>query len=165
MADGIYNNLRNASDRLGTLVREPLWIEVTNSANTKEFEAQLDKILKEKFKTSRPLIIMMLVPRENQYKDFKSVCYARNIPSQVISYNLARRFNLIIGSNLLRQMNSKMQGDLFNVKFAQEVTKQHTMLLGIDVSHGGNKSIVGFCATYNRELTQYYSQRIVQNKG
>jgi aubergine-like protein len=39
------------------------------------------------------------------------------------------------------------------------------MLLGIDVAHAGKNSIVGFCATVNRELSQYFSEKIIQKKG
>lgn len=40
------------------------------------------------------------------------------------------------------------------------------MLVGIDVSHDGhNSSIVGFCATYNRDLSKYYSSIIKQKKN
>ena len=39
------------------------------------------------------------------------------------------------------------------------------MLIGIDVCHAGPKSVVGFAASTNRELSQYYSEYIVQPKG
>lgn len=57
-------------------------------------------------------------------------------------------------------MNSKLGGDLFNLKFSKEVAPK-TMLMGIDVCHSGPSSIVGFCATINKEMSQYYSQKIV----
>ena len=40
-----------------------------------------------------------------------------------------------------------------------------TMLIGIDVCHAGPKSVVGFAASTNREMSQYYSEYIVQRKG
>lgn len=39
-----------------------------------------------------------------------------------------------------------------------------TMLIGIDVCHAGQQSVVGFSATTNKELTQYYSDYIIQKK-
>lgn len=39
------------------------------------------------------------------------------------------------------------------------------MLIGIDVCHSGPQSIVGFCATINREMSQYYSAPIAQERG
>jgi aubergine-like protein len=39
------------------------------------------------------------------------------------------------------------------------------MLMGIDVCHSGPNSIVGFCASINKDKSQYWSERIVQRKG
>jgi aubergine len=39
------------------------------------------------------------------------------------------------------------------------------MLLGIDVCHSGPQSVVGFCASINTEMSQYYSEKIVQKRG
>jgi hypothetical protein len=39
------------------------------------------------------------------------------------------------------------------------------MLIGIDVCHSGPMSIVGFCASINEAMSQYWSDRIVQKKG
>ena len=68
--------------------------------------------------------------------------------------------NLSVATNILRQMNSKIGGDLFHLKFAKEIMK-NTMLIGMDVCHSGPQSIVGFCASINKEMSQYYSEKIV----
>ncbi len=39
------------------------------------------------------------------------------------------------------------------------------MLIGIDVCHQGENSIVGFCASINQEMSQYFSHKIVQRRG
>lgn len=39
------------------------------------------------------------------------------------------------------------------------------MLIGIDVCHAGPQSIVGFSASINKELSQYYSDFLIQKKG
>lgn len=61
-------------------------------------------------------------------------------------------------------MNSKLGGDLFNIAFSKELSL-NTMLIGIDVCHAGPSSIVGFCASINREMSQYYSEKINQKRG
>jgi hypothetical protein len=80
--------------------------------------------------------------------------------------NFGRRegMNLSVASNILRQINSKLGGDLFNLKFGRELFPR-TMLIGIDVCHSGPQSIVGFCATVNQQRSQYYSEKIIQKKG
>ena len=58
-----------------------------------------------------------------------------------------------------------MGGDLFNLKFPDKMDSMRTMLIGIDVCHAGGKSIVGFAASVNKEMSQYYSDFLVQKKG
>jgi hypothetical protein len=51
------------------------------------------------------------------------------------------------------------------MKFPETVSKKRTMLIGIDVCHAGPNSVVGFSASTNKEMSQYYSEHIVQKKG
>lgn len=62
-------------------------------------------------------------------------------------------------------MNSKSGGDLFNMQFPQVLSSLRTMLIGIDVCHSGSKSVVGFAASTNPTLSQYFSDYLVQPKG
>ena len=64
-------------------------------------------------------------------------------------------------SNILRQINSKIGGDLYQMKFPDAMQNKRTMLIGIDVCHAGPTSVVGFAASTNPEMTQYYSQYLV----
>jgi hypothetical protein len=61
-------------------------------------------------------------------------------------------------------MNSKMGGDLFNITFPKEILPR-TMIMGIDVCHSGPNSIVGFCASINPQMSQYFSTKIFQKKN
>lgn len=61
----------------------------------------------------------------------------------------------------MRQINSKVGGDLYNMKMPDAMTNMKTMLIGIDVCHAGPTSVVGFSASTNPEMTQYYSQYLV----
>jgi Icc-related predicted phosphoesterase len=51
------------------------------------------------------------------------------------------------------------------MKFPESLAKKRTMLIGIDVCHSGPNSIVGFSASTNKEMSQYYSEHIIQKKG
>ena len=84
--------------------------------------------------------------------------------SQAVAYKTVKKMSLSVATNILKQINSKIGGDLFNLAVADEVSPQ-TMLIGIDVCHSGPKSIVGFCASINKEMSQYYSEKLVQKKG
>jgi len=86
------------------------------------------------------------------------------IPSQVVTFRNGSKFNLSKATNILRQINSKAGGDLYHLKFPEVLAKKRTMLIGIDVCHAGPKSIVGFSASTNPEMCQYYSDYFVQAK-
>lgn len=58
-----------------------------------------------------------------------------------------------------------MGGDLYQLQFPKKMDSMLTMLVGIDVCHAGSKSIVGIAATVNPQLSQYYSNYVVQPKG
>ena len=75
------------------------------------------------------------------------------------------KFNLAKATNILRQINSKAGGDLYNLKFPEELHNKRTMLIGIDVCHAGPQSIVGFSASINCEMSQYFSDYLIQKKG
>jgi len=106
-----------------------------------------------------------MLPQERFYKQVKHICYSLKLISQCVTYkNFGKGMSLSVASNVLRQINSKLGGDLFNLKFAKELTG-NTMLIGIDVCHSGPQSIVGFCASVNKQRSQYYSERILQRKG
>jgi hypothetical protein len=97
-------------------------------------------------------MIMMLLPNDNLYFDYKKIAYAHGSPSQVISGRVARKFNFSIGSNVLRQMNIKMGGELYQIQMPKEC-KKNTMLMGLDVCHKTKQSIVGFCCSITSDLS------------
>lgn len=96
---------------------------------------------------------------------YKEVCQQFRMPSQVITCFNARSFNLSKATNILRQINSKTGGDLYNLKFPDRMDKMRTMLIGIDVCHAGPQSVVGFSASTNEQMSQYFSDYLVQKKG
>ena len=86
------------------------------------------------------------------YVKFKHICYRNKVISQCLLLRTVKRFNASVATNVLKQMNSKIGGDLYNIKFSSTI-KPLTMLIGIDVCHSGPNSIVGFCASINKELS------------
>ncbi len=109
-----------------------------------------------------PTIVVCLLQRESTYKAFKEVMHQYRMPSQVITTRNASKFNLSKATNILRQINSKTGGDLYYLKFPESLESKRTMLIGIDVSHaGGPYSIVGFSASINKEMSQYYSEHLI----
>lgn len=112
-----------------------------------------------------PIIAVAVLGREQNYKMFKEVFGEFRIPSQVVTCRNGNTFNLSKATNILKQINSKTGGNLFTMKFPDALDKLRTMLIGIDVCHSGPNSIVGFAASTNKEMSQYYSEYLVQKKG
>ena len=96
---------------------------------------------------------------------YKKVFGEFQIPSQVVTCRNGNSFNLSKATNILKQINSKTGGNLFTMKFPEQMKKMRTMLIGIDVCHSGPNSVVGFAASNNKEMSQYYSEYILQKKG
>ena len=148
--------------KIGLRVEEPSWIEVDRADDVHGADRQLKGLIDAK---KRPTIVLVMLGNERQYKSYKSMCYSNNIISQCVRYqNFGKGMNMSVASNVLRQINSKLGGDLYQLKFSQNISPK-TMLIGIDVCHSGPMSIVGFCATINETRSQYWSERIVQKKG
>ena len=143
------------------VVQDPHWIELDNFNQSDIFEKQLRDFIK---KSGEPSIVLLMLPQERQYKLYKNICYNLNVVTQVLAARTVRKFNLSVATNVLKQINSKLGGDLFHLQFSKELSLK-TMLIGIDVCHSGPSSIVGFCASINKTMSQYYSEKINQRRG
>ena len=142
-------------------------IELQEEGDAPELEQKLLDYMKKSPDAAfrHPKIAVCLLDRESNYPVVKEICAMYQIPSQVITVRNAMKFNLAKASNILRQVNSKMGGDLYRMKFPDAMANMRTMLIGIDVCHAGPTSVVGFSASTNPEMTQYYSHYLVQKRG
>ena len=123
----------------------------------------LDDFLRnfEKEGSKKPLFAVMILDKRHDYPKIKSIFTRKNIMSQVILKQTAKRINLSVASNIMKQINSKLGGDSVRMKMPDFVAKDKVMVIGIDVCHAGKKSVVGFTASKNASLTQYYSDIII----
>lgn len=63
---------------------------------------------------------------------------------------------LAVCSNVMKQMNVKLNGDLFELQLSGLVGNKRTMLVGIDSSNQGkDKARLAFVSTYNQQMTKY----------
>lgn len=167
IADSVYNNFVNACGQLKIKVEEPHFLEVENEGDREEVERGLLNFMMEGPKSvfRHPLVVLVVLSHENNYKMYKELFQEYKVPSQVVTVRNGAKFNMSKASNILRQINSKVGGDLFTMKFPAVLDTIKPMLIGIDVCHSGPSSIVGFAASINPELSQYFSEFIVQPKG
>lgn len=94
---------------------------------------------------------LMLLNNQNDYPEVKKVFSRMNILTQCIQSFTAKKMNLSVASNIMKQVNSKVGGESLRMKFPEFMHKEKVMVIGIDVCHAGKKSVVGFCATTNQQ--------------
>ena len=117
-------------------------------------------------KDNRDYFAISLLNNQNDYTDVKRVFSSMNILSQCIQSFTAKKMNLSVASNIMKQINSKVGGESLRMKWPEFMHKEKVMVIGIDVCHAGcKKSVVGFCATTNMQQTSYYSDMIIQPKN
>ena len=148
-------------------VENPIWIEMENERSRDELKKHLLNYMMARRESPfrHPIMCVAILSQESNYPMFKEVFQEFSICSQVVTRRNAEKFNLSKATNILKQINSKIGGDLFYMKFPKTMENMRTMLIGIDVCHAGPQSIVGFAASTNKEMSQYYSEYLVQKKG
>ena len=106
-----------ASKQLKIGVGEPHWIELESENDYTEVKNKLLSYMMDRpdgiFR--HPKIAVVVLGQENNYKMYKELFAEFRIPSQVVTVRNGLKFNLSKASNILRQINSKIQGDLFHL--------------------------------------------------
>lgn len=104
------------------------------------------------------VIIPDSVKKEKFYIALKNIINSEYpIISQFVCAKTVNMYKDRVYMNILRQINAKLGGDLWRMKFSTEIPKT-SMLIGIDVCHKGKHSIIGFVATFDENLCKYYTQ-------
>jgi argonaute-like protein implicated in RNA metabolism and viral defense len=146
-------------------VQDPYFIELDNERDREELEDELRHFMMGGKTFIHPKVVVCLLKYEDNYTMVKEVMHHFRLPSQVITTRNAFKFSLSKATNILRQINSKLGGDLYTLRFPEKMKSMRPMLIGIDVCHSGPQSIVGFSASINSDLSQYFSDYLVQPKG
>lgn len=111
------------------------------------------------------IFAIMILDKRTDYPRLKNIFTRQGILSQMILKFTAKKMNLSVASNIMKQINSKVGGESLRMKMPSFIYKEKVMTIGIDVCHAGKKSVVGFCASTNQAQTAYYSDIIIQPKG
>ena len=112
-------------------------------------------------RSKRKLFAIFINDKQKDYTRIKQMVSRHNVLSQVILKFTARKMNLSVASNIMKQINTKVGGTSIKMRMPQFMTKNQVMVIGIDVCHAGGESIVGFTATTDDLFTQYYSNIIL----
>jgi hypothetical protein len=113
-----------------------------------------------------PQIVFILMDRKDQfYSEVKQKLQLKfGVPTQCALAGFVRKKTATnIAANLLKQMNAKLNGDLYHVKFQNNFgAYKRPMVCGLDVSHEGPESVVGFTATTDKNCCKYYHNAFYQ---
>lgn len=142
-------------------IKDPYWIELSDDRNMKQLEEDL-RYHAEKIGTNIPVLIVL--GSTHNYKPMKEVCYKVGFVSQGIRTTTIKKNSPPVFAKVLKQFITKSGFALYKVNFPKYFYEKPTMLIGLDVCHKNTSSIVGFCATYDSDFTQYYSEFFDQKK-
>lgn len=107
----------------------------------------------------------MIVNYESDYTNLKGVFTDLNVMSQCIRRFTGQKMNMSVGSNIMKQINSKLGGESVRIKLPSFMEESRPMIVGIDVCHASKNSVVGFAASTNSSCTSFYSDFLIQAKG
>uniref|UniRef100_A0A4X1SML5 Piwi like RNA-mediated silencing 3 n=2 Tax=Sus scrofa TaxID=9823 RepID=A0A4X1SML5_PIG len=158
----LHQNLQQVTPKMGITLRNAKLLEADNTVES--FISTL-----EKHASPKPQMVLFLLPTDNKeiYDGIKRhLCIYCPIPSQcVLRRTLGKpRTLLTIATKIAQQMNCKLGGALWTV----DIGLQNAMFVGIDCFHDivhQQKSVAGFVASIDSDLTQWFSQCIVQQSG
>ena len=114
-----------------------------------------------KGKTDKQIFGIVILQKENDYSKVKGIFSEHNMLTQFIRKFTAKKMNLSVASNIMKQVNSKIGGESIRIKLPKFMEEEHVMVIGIDVCHAGKKSIVGFVASTNSSCTSVYSDIVI----
>ncbi|XP_059910115.1 piwi-like protein 2 [Gadus macrocephalus] len=162
-AEELLSTFQKVAGAMGMRIERPIKIELRDD-RTENYVKSIHSQL-----TSEPnmQMVVCIIPgnRDDLYSAIKKLCCVKNpVPSQVInSRTISQPLKLrSIAQKILLQMNCKVGGELWTVN----VPLKHLMVIGVDVHHDPskrNRSAMGFVASLNSLLTQWYSRVTFQS--
>lgn len=165
-ADKFYNALCDASKGFEITVEEPQWIEVPYNSSGKTWINYVEKYSNN---INENTLVVFLVNDEFIYAAIKkhSLCKSGYI-SQVVKNSTINRKGLIsICSKILLQINSKLGGISYTIKFDKKIYNMKIMVVGIDSSHiKGKRTGIGMVSTLDENFCNFYNkEKIIEEKN
>ncbi|OWK14604.1 PIWIL3 [Cervus elaphus hippelaphus] len=158
----LQQNLQKVTPKMGITVRNAKLLEAADTVQS--YIRTLEKHASQKTQ-----MVLCLLPTDNKeiYDGIKRyLCINYPIPSQcVLKRTLDRpKTPVTIATKIALQMNCKLGGALWKV----DIGLQNAMFIGIDCFHDierRRKSVAGFVASIDPDLTRWFSQCIIQQSG
>ena len=154
----LYNTLCSASEEFKIKVKEPVRIEVPSDA---DYETWTNKVKNIKNNNNENSLVLFLINDESLYPDLKwhSLCEKGYISQVVRSSTIGKKGLMSICSKILLQMNSKLGGIPYIIKFDKTINERKLIVVGVDSSHiQGKRTGVGMVSTIDKDFSSFYNK-------
>ena len=134
---------------------------ILENTTKNELIQELEKI---DFNNGKKMAMIVLDDNtRNLYPIIKDYIYSQaGVASQCMLHDEKTRpninkFTMSYYSSILNQMVVKAQGELFEIKFCEKLSKELTMIIGIEFSRAKDKVKYNISASYNKSLSKFYN--------
>lgn len=155
-ADNLFRSLQQASGGYHIKIEEPEWVEMTSN-HPQDWTETVDEYFKER---KYQFVLFLLDRNDSLYAPLKKHSLTqKGYNSQVVKTFSLRKNALSVCSKILLQLNAKLGGTSYQIRFGNDVTSQKLMVIGVDSSHiQGKRTGVAMVASINGELTNFYNK-------
>ena len=136
-------------------------LHILEHTKKNEIISDLEKI---NFNNGKKMVIIVLDQNtRNLYPIIKDYIYSQaGVASQCMLHDEqvkqnVNKFSMSYYSAVLNQMVVKAQGELFEIKFCDKLTKGKSMIIGIEFSRFKDKVKYHISASYNNNLNKFYN--------
>ena len=144
-------------------------LHVLETTNKNELTQELEKI---DFNNGKKMAIIVLDHNtKNLYSIIKDYIYSQGgVASQCMLHDeninfTKSKFGMSYYSTVLNQMVVKAEGELFEIKFCDELLKSPSMIVGIEINRMKDKIKYIVSSSYNKRFNRFYTDtKISENK-
>lgn len=160
LAENLVDTLYNIFPQMGVEV-SPCTPVVLNNDNTETYINGLREYVRD---DTQIVICILGTNRNDRYSAIKHfLCIEKPVPSQIVLARTLSKSNMLISvaTKIAIQLSSKMGAEIWAV----DVPVKDLMVIGIDCYHDSSKkgqSVGAFVASFNKNLTRYYSRCVLQ---
>ena len=162
IAKGDCEQINKAAQAFGLEFNLPK-LHVLKTKNKNESKLLIEELQKIDFSDGKKMAMIILDHNtKDLYSIIKNYIYTQGgIASQCLLHDEKikgkSKFTLSYYSGILNQMVVKAQGELFEIKFCEELLKSPSMIVGIEVTKIKDKIKYIVSSSYNKRLNRFYT--------
>ena len=159
-AENLYNKLSEAAKKFELNIEEPVWIEMPNKSNIKDWITNIDEYIG-KGKKEYTFAVFLFGKNDYLYPQIKIHSLVKNgyISQAIKTSSLKKKGILSICSKILIQINSKLRGISYKIDINKNIIEKEIMIVGIDSSHIKDKRTgIAMVASINQNFNDFFNR-------